>query len=71
MFSTQEVLEWFSAFAVVISGALAGHYAYEGMTAVQWAGAVAAVLGSVTLAVACRTWPVKVKAKTSSKRVKD
>jgi hypothetical protein len=43
---------------VVISGGLAGHYAALGMTPVQWAGAAAAVLGSVTLAVAVRVWPI-------------
>jgi hypothetical protein len=69
MINTQEILEWLSAFAVVISGALAGHYAYEGMNALQWAGAATAVLGSVTLAVACRTWPAKAKARDS--RFKD
>ena len=69
MINTQEILEWLSAFAVVISGALAGHYAHEGMTAVQLGGAVCAVLGSVTLAVALRAWPAKAKARDS--RFKD
>ena len=46
---------------VVISGALTGHYAALGMTPVQWAGAAAAVLGSVTLAVAARVWPMPAK----------
>lgn len=69
MINYKELAEWASAFAVVISGALAGHYASEGMNAVQWAGAVASVLGSVTLAVAVRVWPAP--AKTSDARFKD
>jgi hypothetical protein len=48
-----------SAALVFISGALTGHYAAIGMDAVQWAGAAAAVLGSVTVAVAVRVWPPK------------
>jgi len=63
MINTQEILEWLSAFAVVISGALAGHYAHEGMTAIQMAGAAIAVLGSVTLAVTLRAWPAPAKAR--------
>lgn len=69
MINYKELAEWASAFAVVISGALAGHYASEGMNAVQWAGALAAVLGSVTLAVAVRVWPAPAKAGDS--RFKD
>jgi len=69
MINYKELAEWASAFAVVISGALAGHYASEGMNAIQWAGAVASVLGSVTLAVAVRVWPAPVKARDA--RFKD
>jgi len=69
MINAQEILEWLSAFAVVISGALAGHYAREGMTAIQMAGAAAAILGSVTWAVTLRAWPAQAKARDS--RFKD
>ena len=43
------------------------------MSAVQWAGAACAVLGSVTLAVAIRVWPApqKAKAKPSAERQRD
>ena len=34
-----------------------GAYAAHGMNAVQWAGAAAAILGSITLAVMVRVWP--------------
>jgi hypothetical protein len=44
---------------------MTGHYAAMGMDAVQWAGAAAAVLGSVTVAVAVRVWPPKAEAKKS------
>ena len=51
--------EYGSAFLVFIVAALAGRYASEGMNTLQWAGAIAAVLGSITVAVAVRVWPVQ------------
>jgi hypothetical protein len=63
MFTSKELAEWGSALLVFASGGMAGHYASMGMTPVQWAGAAAAVLGSVTVAVAVRVWPTPVKAK--------
>lgn len=57
MLFSQQGAEWTSAILVFICGAIAGHHAQLGMNAVQWAGAVAAVLGSVTVAVAVRVWP--------------
>lgn len=55
--TTKDLVDWGSAGLVFLSGAMTGHYAAIGMTAVQWAGAAAAVLGSVTVAVAVRVWP--------------
>ena len=49
--------EYGSAFLVFIVSALAGRYASEGMNLLQWTGAIAAVLGSITVAVAVRCWP--------------
>lgn len=60
--TTKELVDWATASLVVISAGLAGHYAAIGMTPVQWAGAATAVLGSVTVAVAVRIWPVEAKA---------
>lgn len=65
MLFKQEGAEWASAILVFICGAAAGHHAQLGMNAVQWAGAVTAVLGSVTVAVAVRIWPAKVKVETA------
>ena len=62
MFTMKEIAEWGSALLVFASGGMAGHYASMGMTPVQWAGAAAAVLGSVTVAVAVRVWPAPAKA---------
>jgi len=59
MITSKELIEYASAGLVLMCGATAGHYAAEGMTMVQWAGAVSAVLGSVTVAVAVRVWPGK------------
>ncbi|MDD3837085.1 MAG: hypothetical protein WCY15_01165 [Phenylobacterium sp.] len=58
---SQEGAEWATALLVFVCGAAAGHYASEGMNAVQWAGAATAVLGSVTAAVAVRVWPAPVR----------
>ena len=58
---SQEGAEWATALLVFVSGAAAGHYASEGMNMVQWAGAAAAVLGSVTAAVAVRVWPAPIQ----------
>jgi len=66
MVSKKELAEWGSAAMVFISGGLAGHYASLGMNALQWTGAVAAVLASVSVAVAVRVWPAPVKAKAKS-----
>jgi hypothetical protein len=63
MITSKELAEWGSALLVFASGGMAGHYASLGMTPVQWAGAAAAVLGSVTVAVAVRVWPAPVKIK--------
>ena len=68
MISSKEAAEWGSAVMVFASGAMAGHYASLGMTPVQWAGAVAAVLGSVTVAVVVRVWPAKAQAASSAQR---
>ena len=59
----KDAVEWGSAALVFFSGALTGHYAAIGMNAVQWAGAAAAVLGSVAIAVAVRVWPPREAAK--------
>jgi len=56
-FTTKDLIDWGSAGLVFLSGAMTGHYAAIGMNTVQWAGAIAAVLGSVTVAVAVRVWP--------------
>ena len=56
--------QWASASLVFISAALAGRYAAEGMNLLQWTGAAAAVLGSITVAVAVRLQPIAEKAKT-------
>lgn len=64
--NTKDFVDWITIALVVMSGALTGHYASEGMTAVQWAGAAAAVLGSITVAVAVRVWPAQVKAKAKA-----
>lgn len=63
MFGKKEIVEYGTAGLVLLSGATAGHYAALGMNLVQWAGAAAAVLGSVTVAVAVRVWPEPVRAK--------
>lgn len=58
---SQEGAEWATALLVFVCGAAAGHYASEGMNALQWAGAATAVFGSVTAAVAVRVWPAPIR----------
>lgn len=58
----KNLVEYGTAGLVLLSGALAGHYAAVGMNLVQFAGAATAVLGSVTVAVAVRVWPSKTNA---------
>jgi hypothetical protein len=65
MITGKDVAELGSAMMVFVCGGLAGHFAAVGMTPVQWAGAVAAVLGSVTVAVAVRVWQTPAKAQRS------
>ncbi|MDB5417730.1 MAG: hypothetical protein JWP86_2286 [Phenylobacterium sp.] len=67
MVSKKDLTEWGSAGMVFISGGMAGHYASLGMSPLQWAGAAAAVLGSVSVAVAVRVWPSQMKAKAASR----
>jgi len=55
-FTRKELIEYASAGLVFMCGGLAGHYAADGMTLIQWAGAVTAVMGSITVAVAVRVW---------------
>jgi len=55
----KDAIEWSSAGLVFLSGAMTGHFAAQGMNPVQWAGAAAAVLGSVAVAVAVRVWPAQ------------
>ena len=56
-FRRKDIIDWATASLVFVSGGLTGHYAAIGMNTVQWTGAIAAVLGSVTVAVAVRVWP--------------
>jgi hypothetical protein len=68
MIKYNELAKWAAACLVVFSGGLAGHYAALGMTPVQWAGALSAVLGSVTVAVAVHVWPAPQKAPRQRQR---
>ncbi|HEX2817137.1 MAG TPA: hypothetical protein VHN39_12115 [Phenylobacterium sp.] len=68
MITLKDLVNGGSASLVIICAALAGHYIAEGMSLVQWAGAVCAVLGSVTVAVAVRVWPTPAKAKAPQRQ---
>jgi len=57
--TSAEALEWATSALVFLVAMFMGTYAAQGMNPVQWAGAVAAVLGSVTLAVLVRVWPAQ------------
>jgi hypothetical protein len=58
--------EWGSAALVFLVSATVGRFAADGMNSLQWFGALVAVLGSITVAVAVRVWPNQpVRAKLS------
>jgi hypothetical protein len=63
-FQTAGFSEYGSAALVFVSAAIVGHEAAAGMSQTQWVGAVAAVLGSITVAVLVHVWPDKAKADT-------
>ena len=52
-----EIARWASAALVIVASAIVGHEAALGLDPVQWACAVFAVLGSVSVAVMVRVWP--------------
>ena len=54
---SQDAAKLATAVLVILVSGLAGQFAAHGMNAVQWLGAVLAVLGSVSLAVIVRVWP--------------
>jgi hypothetical protein len=56
---SQGMAEWATASLVFLSGAMTGRLLATGMTETQALGAVLAVLGSLTAAVAVRVWPVE------------
>lgn len=69
---SQGMAEWATASLVFVSGVMAGRLIATGMTEIQAAGAFAAVLGSITAAVAVRVWPapapVKVRSDDNNRR---
>ena len=65
---SQGMAEWATASLVFVSGAMAGRLLATGMSEIQAAGAFAAVLGSITAAVAVRIWPAPAPVKVRSDR---
>ncbi len=61
-FQTAGFAEYGSAALVFVSAAIVGHEAAVGMNQTQWLGAIAAVLGSISVAVMVHIWPAKSKA---------
>lgn len=62
--ASDEALEWATGALVFIVAVIVGAYAAQGLNGVQWAGAGAALLGSITLAVLVRVWPAEQEART-------
>jgi hypothetical protein len=60
--------EFGSAALVFISAGVVGHEAALGMNQTQWLGAVAAVLGSITVAVMVHVWPSKTRKANASQK---
>lgn len=55
-------------FLAVFSTGLAAQLASVGMEPLQWAGATAAVLGSIGIAAAVRLWPQPAEAEARARR---
>jgi hypothetical protein len=55
-FKSPLAAEYASACAVVLVSAIVGNYARDGMNEIQWAGGLAAILGSIAWAVMVRVW---------------
>ena len=63
-----ELAEWATGILVVLIAGAVGQFAAQGMNAVQWAGAVLAITGSITLAVMVRVWPAPAPASQQQQR---
>lgn len=63
---SQGMAEWGTASLVFVSGAMTGRLLATGMNEVQALGAVLAVFGSLTAAIAVRVWPASETAKARS-----
>jgi hypothetical protein len=50
-----------AALLVTIVGSVAGAYAAQGMSPLQWVGAATAVLASIAIAVIVHRWPAKAR----------
>jgi hypothetical protein len=65
---SSQAAHWASAVLVIIASAIVGRQAATGMSSEQWACAVFAVLGSVSVAVMVRVWPAPAKAAANERR---
>jgi hypothetical protein len=63
LFRIGSIAECASAALVFFTAAIVGHEAAVGMNSVQWTGAAASILGSITLAMIVHCWPAKPRAK--------
>jgi hypothetical protein len=53
--------EFGSAMLVVVASWIVGRYAAQGLSPMQWACGVFAILGSISVAVMVRLWPAPEK----------
>jgi hypothetical protein len=50
-----------SALLVVVSAWIVGRYAAQGLSPIQWACGIFAIMGSISVAIMVRMWPAPVK----------
>ena len=50
-----------SALLVVIAAWIVGRYAAQGLSPIQWACGIFAIMGSISVAIMVRVWPAPVK----------
>jgi hypothetical protein len=67
LLNSPQVAQWATAVLVILSSAIVGHQAAQGMSSQQWLCAAVAVLGSVSVAVMVRVWPAPTRATTQDR----
>jgi hypothetical protein len=61
LLSSPRFAEIGSALLVVIASWIVGRYAAQGLSPIQWACGIFAIMGSISVAIMVRLWPAPVR----------